>query len=287
MTIIINDQEVDFTLEGGETAIEIYSSIKAFLKETDYLIYSFAIDGENTDPEESDSWGSAKADEIERIEVVALTEDEYRLTGLLTIAEYVNFLMNAVHNKEFDELKGMTTEYPSILQNIPYFVKGDLGNLIQTQLEKTMRNSGLLEGSFKDDYTTDFLKEIAGISELISMAAREIQDPLEELKSSFKALDLLKPRLSDVSVLLQTGKDHEAMEIVISLTEILNKIFRLISMFNTDNIDTDQLNSILSELAEAFDAGDSVLIGDLLEYEITPMLDSLSDVLNQLEEKEE
>jgi len=39
---------------------------------------------------------------------------------------------------------------------------------------------------------------------------------------------------------------------------------------------------VLSELLEAFDARDSVLIGDLMEYEIAPRLERLRSILQEL-----
>ena len=43
------------------------------------------------------------------------------------------------------------------------------------------------------------------------------------------------------------------------------------------------LNRILTELIEAFEAKDSVLIGDLLEYEVTPRLEGLERLTEALE----
>lgn len=287
MTILINDQEIEFTLEGGEKASEIYDSLKNFLRESGYLVYSFVLDGIPTDPEEMDIWGDKKKTEINRIEVTALTDTEYRLTGLLTIAEYINFLAKSVSDGDFSFLNGFDEDYPSILKNINLFLPGELGMLVGEQLEKTIKKSGLLIKNFDGAFRNEFLKEIGGIAELIDMTAREIEDPKRELEASFKALQIIKPRLSDVSLLLQTGKDRGAMEIIINLTEILNKIFRLLNIFNTDNINTEKLNSVLGELADAFSSGDSVLIGDLLEYEISPLLGDLEEVVEEIRKTEE
>ena len=43
-----------------------------------------------------------------------------------------------------------------------------------------------------------------------------------------------------------------------------------------------ELNGVLSELLEAFAAKDSVLIGDLMEYEIAPRLEQLRTFLQEL-----
>jgi len=296
LTIFINEQEVNFTLESEEKAFDIYLAVKAFLKESNHLIYAFSIDGEETDPEGEKPWKSRNANDIKKIEITALTEKEYLLSGLLTVAEYINLLLRSVSEDSKDIQRELICEYPSIIRNIPILVKGNRGEIIRDGLNKIIENSGLLNNLFIEDYKEKFFHEISKISELINSAAREIEDPRSELMASIDVLETLIPQLNDVSILLQTGKDQQAMGLIITLTELLQKILRLISIFNTDNIIIDdyqydifsvQLNTVLNELAEAFDAKDSVLIGDLLEYEITPKLEKMSEVVKTIKELEE
>ncbi|RQV98503.1 MAG: hypothetical protein EH225_13140 [Calditrichaeota bacterium] len=286
MILYINEEAIEFTLEGGEKAGDIFESVRAFLSESDRLIYSFLIDNEETDPEDI-SWKNRDIDRIEKIEVAALTEMEYRLTGILTVAEFINFLIHSISENKISGLKDLVDDYPSISDNIPVFVRGEKGVLIKEYLDNLMQRSGLLKSELDNSYRQEFLSEIEKISELVKSAAREIENPLHELENSIKAANLLIPKLADVSLFLQTGKDKEAMDIVISLTEILQKIVGLLSLYNTDNIDIDKLNSILSELVEAFDAGDFILIGDLLEYEITPILSEMADRFEEITKRED
>lgn len=289
MTILINDQEVDFTLEGGENAIQIYQAISSWLKESAYLIYSFVLDGEETDPELSEIWENRKASDINKIEVTALSEKEYMLSGLLTVAEYINLLLRSVTNDKKEVIQDLMLEYPSIIKNIPVLVRGSQGELISSHLNNIITESGLLNNNFNNEYKKVFLAEIVKISELLNSAAREIEDPKKELKATYDVIEKLIPRINEVSILLQTGKDKEAMSLIITLTELLQKILRIISLFNTDNVNIDggtygnfstALNEVFIELAEAFDANDSVLIGDLLEYEISPRLELLPDLIS-------
>lgn len=296
MIITINEQAVDFTLEGEEKAFDIYKSISSFLKESHHLIYSFIIDDLETDPEEMDEWKDKKASNISKIEITALTEKEYLLTGLLTVAEYINLLLRSLSENSQTTLDDLMKEYPTIAKNIPILIKGNHGELIGQVLNSTVDKSGLLNGKFIETYRETFFKEISNIAELINSAAREIEDPTKELHSSIGVLENLIPQLNEVSILLQTGQDQKAMGLIITLTELLQKILRIISIFDTDNIFINDesydifsvnLNSILNELAEAFDARDSVLIGDLLEYEISPKLILLSNVVNSIKNGEE
>lgn len=296
MTILINEQEVNFTLEGEEKALEIYKAINQWLKESKHLIYSFQIDGIETDPEEQSLWKNKKSSDIEKIEVTALSEKEYLLTGLLTVAEYINLLLRAVSQNSVEVISDLMIEYPSIIKNIPLLIKGNQGLLISEHMNKIINKSGIKDGKFEEDFKESFIGEISTISELINNAAKEIEDPKTELTATLKVVLKLIPEINEISVLLQTGKDKKAMGLIITLTELLQKILRIISLFNTDNIIingtsldifSSELNSILNELAEAFDANDSVLIGDLLEYEISPKLEMLPELVNAINLMEE
>ncbi|MBI9100188.1 MAG: hypothetical protein JEY91_17025 [Spirochaetaceae bacterium] len=291
MTILINDQKVDFTMENEKSAYDIYQSIHSFLKDTNHYIYSFTIDGNETDPEKKELWMDKPVGIIDKIEITALSEKEYLLTGLLTVAEYINLLLRSVLEGSEETLSDLMHEYPSIINNLPLLIKGNQGMLIRDYMNKIINNSGLLDETFNEDYRDVFVKEIGDIARLINTAAKEIENPQSELSASIEILGSLIPQINEVSLLLQVGKDKEAMNLIIQLTELLQKITRLISFYNTDNIYINEksynvfsteLNAILTELAGAFDVNDSVLIGDLLEYELTPKLDMLPEVIQSI-----
>ena len=71
------------------------------------------------------------------------------------------------------------------------------------------------------------------------------------------------------------------METIIHLTELLQSFFRCIS-WAVNNYDIKKLQELLEELEEALKTGDSVLIGDLLEYEIKPILLNLPQTLESI-----
>ena len=126
---------------------------------------------------------------------------------------------------------------------------------------------------------------------------REIANPLLELKSAAELLESQIPKLEDVPVLLQTGKEREAMELVVAFTEIAEKLTRLYPLLTEkeeENLMTrlvqelpfsqfyEGLNLQLRELIEAMESEDSILIGDLLEYEIAPKISALTRSIEAL-----
>jgi hypothetical protein len=90
-------------------------------------------------------------------------------------------------------------------------------------------------------------------------------------------------------VRLQTGQEREAYQELVRFTDHLAKIIRLVPLLalagrgvNPAALGDESpsefyagLNHNLTELSAAFSAQDSVQIGDLIEYEITPRLDKL------------
>ena len=127
----------------------------------------------------------------------------------------------------------------------------------------------------------------------------ELSDPLGELIKTTKALKLSQAEINDISVMLQTGKDREALNSIIKFSELSQKTVRLYPLLkNAEIFDFEEilindiklseyyndLNEILSELIEAFTANDSVLIGDLLEYEVAPRLESLIGAFERIQE---
>jgi len=85
-------------------------------------------------------------------------------------------------------------------------------------------------------------------------------------------------KLPEVSVLLQTGKDKQAMDTIIGFTDSVQAVLALVPFLAPDperGRMIAELTPILRDLVAAFDAKDSVLIGDLLEYEVAPRVTRL------------
>ena len=90
--------------------------------------------------------------------------------------------------------------------------------------------------------------------------------------------------LKDVSVLLQTGRDKPAMEIVIRFADVVQSLPMDLLPFLPDTERARilvELTPILRDLVAAFGSRDSVLIGDLLEYEVAPRVERIVPLLEK------
>jgi len=124
------------------------------------------------------------------------------------------------------------------------------------------------------------------IEVLFTERLQEIKDPRHAMRSAENLFNALKADLMEVPVRIQTGKDAEAMRTMVLVVELINKTVRILPdfsrlfgdsgnmMIGDKNIREfyDDFNSVLRELMGAFEHKDSVLIGDLAEYEILPRM---------------
>ncbi|HUI69350.1 MAG TPA: hypothetical protein VL354_02445, partial [Spirochaetia bacterium] len=116
---------------------------------------------------------------------------------------------------------------------------------------------------------------------LRSELSKRIGDAAQPREAIARAMADLRARvekLPEVSVLLQTGKDKQAMDTIIGFTDSVQAVLALVPFLAPDperGRMIAELTPILRDLVAAFDAKDSVLIGDLLEYEVAPRVTRL------------
>jgi hypothetical protein len=95
--------------------------------------------------------------------------------------------------------------------------------------------------------------------------------------------------LKEVSLLLQMGRDKPAMDIVIRFTDIVQSLMDILPFLAPDPERArllSELTPVLRDLVAAFGSRDSVLIGDLLEYEVAPRMEKIAPLLEKAEETE-
>lgn len=299
MEIQINGQAIDFTLENEKSMGDVIDGIYEWLGSSGFWITSIDYDDKTIIPdgERSDEWKSLPIDSIDTLQLTILSRTEKHVQDLYTIHQYISLLKRALSAGNLQLVEDLKDELHYITEHIDFFL--NIGSNYGVALDQLVRTSGILEGELKPP-----VKKLIGFCGnlliLISSLISEITDPFSELKAGARALSELIPRLSEVSVLLQTGKDQEAMGSVIEFTEISEKLIRLYHSIEDQGLSDladvrieelsfsefyTQLNVILRELEEAFHSQDSVLIGDLLEYEIAPRSEKLLRFIEALEEK--
>lgn len=123
--------------------------------------------------------------------------------------------------------------------------------------------------------------------ELIIISKADIRNSFEK---ETEVCDALSERLLELPVQLQSGKDKEAGGLISELADFVEQFCRTATLsalfpdlFGSICIDGKNVteffqdfSGILHDFEQAFSAQDTVLMGDLAEYEISPRLRSIS-----------
>ena len=278
MTITINGELLDFTLEHEKTAGDVAVALASWLEASGMLIAGLSLDEESVIMTE-EQWRSRGIDGISAMNVEAVSVREGRLRQFETARDYFVLMNNAAAGENTASLTELSDGFEDVKRILPNLLGEREAPVFTAALENGLNRAGFPGDSPDFAAITNESGRIAG---LLESRRREIANPAEEAASASAALSAMADRLDDVAVNLQTGKDRPAMETIILLTELLQTLMRSLSWMDQDSDrrkPVDELTAILEELEEALKVSDTVLIGDLLEYEIKPRLQDLPENL--------
>ena len=117
----------------------------------------------------------------------------------------------------------------------------------------------------------------------------ELQDPAAEMSKTGSLVGEVCARLEELSLDIQTGKDARAAETVRTFSGVTEKVFRVFNVLRMKGFPVEQaaventsisayigeFSTALRELLAAYEQHDTVLVGDLAEYEMAPRLRNL------------
>ena len=122
---------------------------------------------------------------------------------------------------------------------------------------------------------------------------RELQDPAGEMKKAGPVAAEVCARLETLPLDMQTGKDARAAETINAFSGITEKVIRVYNNLKAegfpfgdtviDGMPVDsymgEFNAALRSLLSAYEQHDTILVGDIAEYEIAPRLRNLHAAL--------
>ncbi|OFS19733.1 MULTISPECIES: hypothetical protein [Clostridium] len=112
-----------------------------------------------------------------------------------------------------------------------------------------------------------------------------MSDRLELLETTREYLLNFNKCLLQVSEELRGGKEKKGLEMIPDITQGLEWIvvvIKDIKCIDVSNSDLEKLNSILREIVEALETQDNILVGDLFEYELIPIINNIENRINNI-----
>lgn len=291
MTVLLNNEPIDITLQDEKTLGDLLIGITHWLDENGLYLLGFSVDGNEQNLEESDNWKDIQLSDTSEINIWANHPVLMQKNQLELLVEYFDLLESTIleHNKTKEDLIEGTKE---VLEQIPLVLKSlapifpeeqSLPRMLLTELSQS-----LPKGKTNPDLITNFNK----VKLLLQERIREYTSPRIELLTTMEILQRLQEPLSMVSTQLQQGETDLALHSIQTLVEIIHKLARCMDIFtrhpeynhelgNALQERGNKLNQLLEELVTGMEQQDIVLMGDILEYELSDIFKEIEILLSE------
>ena len=300
MDIYLNGQALDFRLESERTLAQVSSAVEDWLAGGGLCLVGLTVDGRDVGWGVGGRWADLPLEGIGRLDLAVAPLGDARIATLRTTAQYLRLLAGALETKDQKLLGDLATGYPSMMEGVrtllsPQPADALYGHLVNLDRMVAGNTPGRI-AAWSEEALAAALASIAGLQDAVTAKTREWDDPRAALGAIRRSLEEASAQAAEVSVLMQTGREREAMSRVISFTSLaqshLAVVQRILVLDGVSSPAVDgeplhvfgeKLNGFLQQLLEAFRARDTVLIGDLLEYEVAPRVRKLTESTAGLE----
>ncbi|AEJ19270.1 hypothetical protein [Gracilinema caldarium] len=267
MQVTINGNSTDLVVETEKTLGELLINLELWLENRGFSVSGLSINGSSIGADALEQLYSMDLEKIEQLDIQASSWVELYHQALQEALKLVQQLQDASFQERQELIKSWSD---SVSMRFIMDRDAELGQF----LNNACSGQGIT---------------FNGLESIILERLGELEDPLQAAQMVHKLLDETIQRMENLPLDLQTGKDRHVIESLQIFTVIMGKFFRLLPLLTFLEIKTDSLKplleeigTILQELLAAYEVKDTVLVGDLAEYEIAPRLRSLQGALAPL-----
>jgi hypothetical protein len=264
MVIKINGNTADVSIDSEKTIGEVLAVMEQWLLTSGHRLSGLSIDGQPIDTSGMEKAFNAEIDKVGVLDIFTSSISELAASSLFNLMADTE----EYENLSFDERSGFLEDWKKRPQAV--FASEQMGDLY----------SAYINAFSNEGFSPDVLRSIT------EERLREVERPVDEFENIKELLEETCARLVDLPLDIQTGKDAKAAQTIQLFTGISEKIIRLYSQFenqgyiiphedNPVKVLINDFYSSVRELLQAYESNDTVLVGDLSEYEMAPRLKEL------------
>jgi len=271
MEIRINGHEADIALDSEKTIGDVIAGLDQWLTSSGHRISGLSIDGQAAGTSQLDDFFSRETNAVKNLDIYTSSLAELAAESLL------NLLADAqtYENLNFEDKNQFLTNWKGKAQAL--FIKEQMPELYDIFVN-------LFTGQINPRVVFSITEE----------RLREVKEPLPEFSNLRPLLEETCARLTDLALDIQTGKEGHAAQTIQIFSNIAEKILRILRQFdiqgylsrNTDDDNSfdraiEEFGNLVKDLLEAYEKHDTVLVGDLAEYEAAPKLKELYSAITK------
>jgi len=262
MEIKINGKTADITIDNEKTVAQVMTGIEQWLSGSGHRLSGLAIDGQKADLSSLEDAFAKEIDTIKILDILTMPITELGVISLVNLLDDID---------EFDALPfdGRNSFFKNWKERPQAVFAFEQMPDLFSFFENTFLNGAL---------------SVQTLRSITEERLREIKTPVDEFSNLRPLLEETCTRLTDLPLDIQTGKDARASQTIQIFSGITEKIFRVYRQLEIQgyipqsaaeknlSLQINDFNSAVKELLQAYEKNDTVLIGDIAEYEIAPRL---------------
>lgn len=323
MEVYVNETLLPIELEDEKTAFDVIKGISDFFakEKVPQFVTKILINGTEYSFADDDSLKKIEIEAIDKIEFefkdiigVSKLSIEQILLYIDLLKQYISenkwndFFSNIEDSLEWIESGvNQIMEIFSLKQEIVALKKFFIDDLLN--LKKIVS----ILSPEKFPLATEEIQKIIIICERLGILISKVfqlldlgftgnakEDIILRITEILPLYDDLMPVLPEVSTLLQKACDKDAMEIIQKLTTLIDgsiSVFLALKNLDSNIFENLEINGVsfdsffdslterLHELVSAIENKDSVMIGDLVEYEFLPNIEEMKELLGELKNR--
>jgi len=271
MEIRINEQPLDVSLENEKTIGDVLAALDQWLYDSKHILSGLSIDGQKIPASLIEEVFTKDINNVKCLDIETNSVADITTSSLVTLLDDI---------KEFECL-----DFSDKSNFLTDWTKSAAGRFISSEMSDLYK---LCVSAFQGDVLMQTLRSIA------EERLNEVNSPVEEFTRIEPVLNEICGKLVDLPLDIQTGKDMKAAQTVQLFTAITEKIFRIFYQLDIQDYFNEEQNAdkknkiialineftdVLKELLEAYEKNDSVLVGDLAEYEASVRIKELYSVI--------
>ena len=289
MRLTINDEEVSYSLDEERTLGQVVHGIRSWLATAGFVITGLSADGRDLLQAAPQSWDADAVERVGSLAVQTTHTGDMRIAHWRTVETWLSMIAEEIGR---GTPPAGADPLDDLLDGLPGTVEGFAANpFLPPGSDEAAPFLSLFAGASAAtvrSWPDETRQKAAGlVGSLLTLVRARIADATHPEEALARCADRLRAsmaELKEVSVLLQTGRDRPAMEAVVRFADLAQSIMDLLPILPPDPDRSrlfSELTPVLKDLVAAFTAHDSVLIGDLLEYELAPRLETMLPLLGR------